>query len=163
MARQAQRAKAAGAGGGSSMKIGSILVMLPVIGLLLPTCIVLLIMMVPTVVAYMVDRTREKYLAITIGLINFCGALPAVAELWSEGQRYEVALAITTDPMSWLIAYGAAAVGWMVYGGLPPVLANYYAITSDARLQSLLRQQEKLVRNWGEEVASDNSVDKSKK
>ena len=65
--------------------------------------------------------------------------------------------------MSWLIAYGAAAVGWMVYGGLPPVLANYYAITSDARLQSLLRQQEKLVRNWGEEVASDNSVDKSKK
>ena len=60
MARQAQRAKAAGAGGGSSMKIGSILVMLPVIGLLLPTCIVLLIMMVPTVVAYMVDRTSVR-------------------------------------------------------------------------------------------------------
>ncbi|MFQ6016993.1 MAG: hypothetical protein ACE5KF_02255 [Kiloniellaceae bacterium] len=157
MARQVQQAQASAANrrGGPAMKIGTVLLLLPVLGFLLPTCVVLVITMAPTVVAYMVDRAREKYLAITVGLLNFCGALPAVAELWSHGQSYAAAMEISTDALSWLASYGAAALGWLIYGLLPPVLSGYYTMTSEARLQSLRRQQEQLIRAWGEDVAGD--------
>ncbi len=158
MARQGQPAKAAESkrnGGGSTRLIVTAVLLLPVVAVLLPTCMVLLIYMAPTLVAYLIDRSREKYLAITVGLLNFCGMLPAQAELWRHGQSYDAAMDIAIDPILWLIAYGAAAVGWVVYLILPPILANYYGITTDARIRSLRRRQQLLVETWGEEVAGE--------
>ncbi len=153
MAEQAQQEKAKGGGAGKRVMTG--LLMLPVVAVLLPSCIVLAVNMVPTFVAYMVDRSHEKYLAITVGLLNACGALPALAELWMQGQSYDAALDISSNPSHWLVAYGAAAIGWVVYLGLPPILGHYYSITSQARLLNHRRKQEILVGAWGEEVRGE--------
>ena len=91
MAGQARQEKAKGGGTGKLVMTG--LLLLPVVAVLLPSCIVLTVNMVPTFVAYMVDKSHEKYLAITVGLLNACGALPALAELWMQGQSYDAALA----------------------------------------------------------------------
>ena len=153
MVEQAQQEKAKGGGAGKRVMTG--LLMLPVVAVLLPSCIVLAVNMVPTFVAYMVDRSHEKYLAITVGLLNACGALPALAELWMQGQSYDAALDISSNPFHWLVAYGAAAIGWVVYLGLPPILGHYYGITSQARLLNHRRKQEVLVGAWGEEVRGE--------
>ena len=153
MAEQAQQKKAKGGGAGKLVMTG--LLMLPVVAVLLPSCIVLAVNMVPTFVAYVVDKSHEKYLAITVGLLNACGALPALAELWMQGQSYDAALDISSNPFHWLMAYGAAAIGWVVYLGLPPVLGHYYGITSQTRLLNHRRKQEVLVRAWGEEVRGE--------
>jgi hypothetical protein len=162
VARQAQQAKgetAKSKGGLSGRTIGTAVLMLPVIGVLLPTCLVLVVSMAPTVVALVVDRSRDKYLAITVGLLNFCGTFPAIAELWGRGQSLDAGLDVATDPLYWLFAYGAAAIGWGIYLLLPPMLAGYYATTSARRLQSLRARQAALVQSWGEEVAGARAED----
>lgn len=151
----AQRTKAArGRRNGGSKMILTAILLLPVIGVLLPTCVVLAINMAPTAAAYMIDRTREKYLAITVGLLNFCGTLPAEAQLWNHGQSYDVAFGIVTDPYYWLLSYGSAGTGWLIYIVLPLILSNYYAMTTNTRVQSLRRRQQALIEAWGEEVAA---------
>lgn len=140
---------------GAGKLIATGLIMLPVVALLMPSCIVLTVEMVPTIVAYAVDRTRDKYLAITVGLLNICGALPAEVHLWQQGQTYAAAFRIVSDPFYWLTGYGAAAVGWAIYLGLPPVLTHYYSITSTSRLLNHRRKQQALIRAWGEEVAGE--------
>ena len=109
MAEQAQQEKVKGGGNGKLIVTG--LLLLPVVAVLLPSCIVLTINMAPTIVAYVVDRSREKYLAITVGLLNICGTLPALAELWNQGQSYSATMDISSNPFQWLMAYGAAAIG----------------------------------------------------
>lgn len=153
MAERAQQEKAKD--GGSGKPVMTILLMLPVVVVLLPSCIVLVVNMAPTIVAYMVDKSREKYLAITVGLLNVCGTLPALAGLWQEGQSYEAAMAIATSPFYWLMAYGAAAIGWVIYLSLPPILGHYYGVTSQARLHNHTRKQQILVESWGEEVRGE--------
>ncbi len=76
-----------------------------------------------------------------------------VAELWSKGQSTSVALEIAGDAFSWLLAHGAAAVGWSIFLVLPQLLASYYAVTTDARLAVARRRQANLIEAWGEEVA----------
>ncbi|MHA1152295.1 MAG: hypothetical protein ACTSQ7_06445 [Alphaproteobacteria bacterium] len=153
MAGTAQQGKTKGGGTGKLVMTG--LLMLPVVAVLLPSCIVLTVNMVPTIVAYVVDRSREKYLAITVGLLNICGTLPALVGLWQRGQSYDAALDIAGNPFHWLMAYGAAGIGWLVYLGLPPILRNYYGITSQARLLNHQRKQKILVEAWGEEVRGE--------
>ena len=155
MAGQAQQEKAKGGGSGKLVMTG--LLMLPVVVVLLPSCIVLAVNMAPTIVAYVVDKSREKYLAITVGLLNICGTLPALAGLWQQGQSYDAALDIAASPFHWLMAYGAAAIGWAIYLGLPPILGHYYGITSQARLHNHQRKQQILVEGWGEEVRGEIS------
>src|SRR3990172_11325009 len=136
MAKQAERAAAGagkGKGGFSARTIVTALLMLPVLAILMPSCIVLGIGMAPTVVACLVDRTHEKYLTITVGLLNVCGALPGLVTLWSRGQTYDNAMRIAADPFSLLMAYGAAGVGWSIYLALPLVFGHYYALTSESR------------------------------
>ena len=58
---------------------------------LLPTCVVLLFCLLPTVAAAPVERARERYLTVTVGSLNLCGALPAVMELWGRGQSFGAA------------------------------------------------------------------------
>lgn len=153
MAQKTATAKTQGRGasGRTMLTVG---LMIPVIIVLLPSCVVLLINMAPTAVAWMVDRARPRYLAITVGMLNFCGSLPAEFELWRHGQSYDVAFDIATNPYYWLTGYGAAAVGWMVYLALPNVLRGYYGMTTVNRLQSLKRRQAQLIEAWGEEVAA---------
>lgn len=153
----AQTAKSAGTkGGGLGRWLLFGLVVLPVAGLLLPTTVLLVLYMAPTLVAYMIDRTPEKYLALTVGLLNFSGTLPAIFTLWSRGQAYDAAMGIAADPVTWLMAYGAAALGWGINLSLPSVLGGVYAATAAAKMEMLRRRQAALVKAWGEEVAKDS-------
>jgi hypothetical protein len=153
MAEPTRQGKTKGGGTGKLAITG--LLMLPVVAVLLPSFIVLTVNMIPTVVAYAVDKSREKYLAITVGLLNVCGTLPALAGLWQQGQSYNAAFDIAINPFHWLMAYGASGIGWLVYLGLPPILEHYYSITSQARLQNHQHKQQILVEAWGEEVRGE--------
>ncbi len=151
--------KVKGKGKLSGKMIGSAVLLLPAIAVLMPSCILLGIGMAPSIVAYIVDRTSEKYLSITVGLLNVCGTLPALVRLWSQGQTYSSAFRIAADPFTLVIAYGAAAVGWMIYLALPLILAHYYAATSESRLRTLRGRQDGLIEAWGDEIAGESPAD----
>lgn len=126
---------------------------LPLIGVLLPTLIVVVPLMLPSIAAYVFDRSRERYLAITVGLPNVCGTLPAIGTLWAGGQSFTSASLVLGDVMFWLIAYAAAAMGWVLHGVLPPFMAGYYQQASRARILHLQRKQKDLIETWGEDVS----------
>jgi len=135
------------------------ILMIPVIGILFPTCIVLGVGLLPSIVAYIVDRTGGRYLTVTVALMNFCGALPGVAKLWQAGQAYDAAWRIAFDPLHWLASYGAAAVGWIIYLAVPPILAAFYGRASLTQIEKLKRDQANLVEAWGEEVTQAGPQD----
>jgi hypothetical protein len=163
MAKAAAKAKAGtapGAGGNVKRrgkrtwaKVLALLVLFPFAALLLPTTLVFATMMSPTWVAYVTDRTREKHLAITVGLLNFAGTLPAVIELWSRGQTHPVAMDLLADVFVWFVAYGAALVGWLIFGFMPNLVVSYFRITTQTRIKGLARRQKALVVDWGRGVA----------
>ena len=71
---------------------------LPVAGLLLPTLIVLALALLPTLGAYAAERSREKHLVMTVGLMNLSGSLPALVKLWSLGQSFGSIGPVIHDP-----------------------------------------------------------------
>lgn len=130
-------------------------VALPLAGLFLPTLIVLALAMLPTLGAYAAERSRERHLVVTVGLMNLSGSLPAVVKLWSLGQSFASVGPVIHDVFGWLIAYGAAGCGWLIYLIMPPVVGAYYRVVSEARIRVLKHSQRDLVELWGAEVAED--------
>lgn len=135
-----------------------LILLFPFAALLLPTTLVFVTMMGPTLVAYITDRSREKHLAITVGLLNFAGTLPAIIDLWSHGQSHPAAMDLIGDVFVWAVAYGAAFAGWAVFGFMPSFVGAYYRMTTQTRIKGLVRRQKALIAEWGHAVAEGISV-----
>ena len=127
----------------------------------LPTMLVLLISMLPTLAALAVDRTKERYLVMGIGALNFCACLPAIVILWTEGQSLTVAMSILGDVMLWLVPYGASAIGWLIYLSTQPIMASYYAATATQRLETLQSRRAELIEQWGDALAEHEDLQRS--
>jgi hypothetical protein len=55
--------------------------------------------------------------------------------------------------MSIFIAYGAAAVGWVIYYNVTPFVAVIVQNKNERRLKEIDKRQKELVKKWGVEVA----------
>lgn len=133
-------------------KLAILVFLLPAAAVLLPTTIVIAVMLLPTVVAYLVDRVPGRSLAVTVGLMNGAGAIPAIATLWINGHNLLAAQWVLSDVMVWLWAYGTAACGWLIFLSLPPLIHRYFTLATQSRIRSLQRRQEQLREEWGPEV-----------
>ncbi|MBP7251963.1 MAG: hypothetical protein KBA75_00600 [Alphaproteobacteria bacterium] len=115
--------------------------------------------MMPTLVALVTDRDREKALALTVGATNFAGCLPFVMQLWSMGQNFDNALKLMRDPMTWLVMYASAGIGYLIYMIVPDVVATVMAGSASGKIARLQKNLEELQRVWGSDVATDKKFD----
>ena len=160
---QAAGARKAGAspapthpGGRRLWRVLSVLVLLlPAAAVLLPTTLVLTVCMMPTLAAWLADRQPGRALATSVCLLNLAGSLPGVIEVWNQGHDVAAAQWVLSGPVTWLSAYGAAAVGWLLFLVLPPVLRAHHARSTARRIRQLQKRQEALEKDWGPEVAAD--------
>ncbi|WP_029009824.1 hypothetical protein [Azospirillum halopraeferens] len=134
-----------------------LLLILPAALVVLPTTIVFGLGMIPTIVAYVIDRDPDKSAPITVGGLNFCGCMPFAIDLWKNGHTMGVALKVFADPLAWLIMYGAAAIGWALYYGIPPAVASAEILRAEKRVETLRAQKAKLVQEWGPDVTGHGS------
>lgn len=149
-----------GSGGINWTKLAVVVVVaLPAMVVLLPTTMLIFVLSLPTAAAFLIDRTKDRYLVATVGLLNLCGLLPAVIALWDQGQSFDSALRLLSDMTYWLAAFGAAGVGWAIFISIPPLVATYYAIVTQHRVVQLRRRQKQLVEAWGEEVTGMHHPD----
>ncbi len=139
-------------------KILALILIFPFAALLLPTTLVFTTMMAPTWVAYVTDRSKERHLALTVGFLNLSGTLPAIIDLWSMGQSHDAAMMLIGDVFVWVVAYGAAMVGWVLFAVMPTFVAGYFKMTTENRIKGLARQQKTLIDEWGHAVAEDIGV-----
>lgn len=135
------------------VKVLALIILFPFAAVLLPTTLVFAVMMAPTLVAYFTDRSKDKHLGATVGMLNFAGTLPAIIELWARGQSHPVAMDLIGDVFVWAAAYGAAFCGWLIFGFMPTVVGSYYRMTTDNRIRGLVKQQKALIAEWGHAVA----------
>ena len=125
---------------------------MPVALLLLPSTLVLIPAMVPTLVARVVDPAPGRHLTITVGSLNFAGALWFMHDLWSNGQSFSAIMPTLGDMMGWLAALVGAGTGWGIYSLMPIVSRSIAATKSNLRLSRVRKGQEDLVEQWGDPV-----------
>lgn len=131
----------------------ALVLVLPLGLLVLPTTLLLAAGLIPTLVALIVDRDPDKSAALTVGAMNFCGTMPFCIRLWQEGHTADLAFRMLANPTTWLLAYSAAAGGWLIYFTVPRVVAGFSVSRDQARIRELDAKRAELVRDWGPEVA----------
>lgn len=130
------------------------LIAVPIGLLIVPTMIVLCVALVPTGVAFLLERRRGFYGGLTVGAMNLAGAAPFLADLWFDGHTVAAALGIITDVFAWMSFYGAAMFGWAIYSTTPGVIGTFMAMTAGRRIAAMREQQKDLVQKWGPDVES---------
>lgn len=132
----------------------SFLILLPMLFLMLPTVVFLFLSMLPTFIALIItsSKAKFKYKWLCVGGLNFAGSLPFLFKLWFGSNTLDGAINLFLGHVSFIIIYLAAAVGWIFYRCIPPVVLSFLEMSDQRRVVHLRELQTKLVAKWGEEV-----------
>lgn len=158
MAKEKKDKKEKKTGIGFSLKLAFFIIIVSA-GVFLPSTIVMGVLMIPTFVALLIDRSPQRSIGMTVGLVNFAGVVPAWLDLWETGHTLKKAIAISTDPKALLLAYAAAAVGWVIYTNITPFVALIVVRKTEKRVKDIDQRQKALIKRWGQEVTGALSSD----
>jgi hypothetical protein len=131
-----------------------VMLAIPIGLMIIPTVIVLAVALVPTGVAFILERGKGYYGGITVGAMNLAGTAPYLADLWTEGHTVANAVGIITNVFAWLVFYGAALFGWAIYSTTPAAVSAFMTMTAGHRIAAMRAQQKELVQKWGPDVES---------
>lgn len=127
----------------------------------LPTATVFAVGLVPTVVALIVDVTPGRYLTRCVAGLNVAGMSPFVHNLWTQGNDMMTAVGIVTDAVAWLVIYGAAAMGWLLFLGFPGAVAVFQTLNAKRRIYLMQEKQKTLLEEWGDSIRSPAEIAKN--
>ena len=133
------------------------LLLFPMMYMMLPTVVFMLLGMLPTLVALIIDassKKRLKYKWLCVGGLNFSGCLPFLFRLWFGDNTWSGAVGMFLSNGCFMIIYLTAFIGWLFYRCIPPIVLNFLELSDQRRVVGLREAQAKLVAKWGEEVAS---------
>lgn len=139
------------------LQIAMIFMLLAAI-LFMPTTVLLLLGMMPTVVAALIDRQGGTRV-ITVGSMNLCGCLPFLLDLWTKSHTMEYAISLITDPRTVIVMYAAAGIGYMIDWALSGIVATIMIQRATSRLSAIRKRQEAMIVRWGPEVTGEMLLD----
>ena len=118
----------------------------------LPTVILALFGLLPTIVAWVIDRSEQKYAMFCVFGMNFSGLFPFLMDIWFRNHSTDAAIAVLTNVFDLMIIYSAAAFGWMLFIALPPVITTFLTVISERRVIVLKSNQQTILEEWGEGI-----------
>ena len=121
----------------------------------LPMFILFAVGLLPSLAAVVTDRERGHYLARTVGAMNLAGVVPFGIRMWELGISLSTLQQIVTSPYAWLVMYGAAGFGWVLFLGLPQVTAIVLDVQAEQLRSRLEGRAKSLQEEWGEEVTGE--------
>lgn len=126
----------------------------------LPTFITLTVGLLPSMAAFMFDRSPGRTMARCVFGLNFSGVAPYILELWQiPAQTVGGATQQIFQPLALSIMYGAAGLGWLLYLAMPPIVANVLNLSAQRRVGELRKTQRGLIKTWGDSLIKE--VDRS--
>lgn len=128
-----------------------------------PTMILLLLGMLPTLVALIIDRTKQKSNSLCVGSINFIGVFPYIMGLWGGMNDFTAAFTIVGDIFNLLVMYSAAAFGWFLFLTMPSIISSFVLVLQQRKVAQLRGEQKDLIDEWGAEVAAIVEVQRMEK
>lgn len=140
-------------GRGMRKVVWILLCMVALLVISLPTVLLLLFGMLPTIVAWVIDRSQQKYATFCVCGMNFSGVFPFLSDIWFKNHSTDAAVRILTNVFDLTVIYGAAAFGWMMFVAVPPVVTQFISAMLQRRVQVLRAQQQTIVEEWGEGVS----------
>jgi len=151
--KQDAPAKPAKSASPSSMRVATLLFMFITLGIvMMPFAMLLAIGMLPSFVASMTDNRPEKSASSAIMIMNLCGIIPNLINLWNKGGTIGKAMAIVQDPFNLLMMYGAAGAGWLLVLAMPPIMQFLIGIKTEETLKQLRARMDKLREEWGDSI-----------
>lgn len=125
----------------------------------LPSTILLLLGMLPTIVAGLSDRSASKSKAVTVGCLNFAACFPFWMDMVMAGHTTEQAMHMISQPATIIVMYMGAGAGYGLDLFLTQMIARFSVQQGHARLRKIKERQQKLTERWGPEVAGDKPLD----
>ncbi len=155
MAKKPNNTKQATPAKGSTLQPLLWVMFLSIIMFVFPESIILLFIgLLPTIVAFIIDKSSKKYITFCVGAMNITGVLPSMLELWAGPNNIPHAIQIVTNIFDLIVMYAAAAFGWLLYIAIPPVVNALLAVVAQHRITVLRARQRELIREWGEDIAT---------
>ena len=121
--------------------------------------VILLVGMIPTIVAAIVDRTKGKMRSMTIGAINFAGCTPFLVEVFNKGNDISTAVSYIVQPRTIVVMYMAAGMGYLVDWAMTGIVSAIMVQRAKGRIKEIQKQQKDLVDRWGMEVTGTIPLD----
>lgn len=118
----------------------------------LSSMVILFFGMLPTLVAFIVDRSPRNYAMYCIGGMNFSGVFPYLLDLWTGIHEINTAFEILSDVFNLLVMYSGAGFGWMLFMAIPPLVGAVMTVMSERRFAHLKDNQKGIIKEWGEDV-----------
>ena len=129
-------------------------VLLSIILVKFPESIILLLVgLLPTMVAFIIDKSSGKYATLCVGTMNITGIFPSIFELWSGQNNFSQAIQIITNVFDLVIMYGTAGFGWILYIIIPSGVSVLLNLIAQRRITRLRNLQRDLISEWGKNVA----------
>lgn len=108
--------------------------------------------MLPTIFAIFFDKNTHKCLSATICSFNLIGIIPFLVRMWTSNSIDYMAKQILADISTWMIIYGAAFIGLMIYISLPMLIVKLYGAKMQVQVDKLQKQHNKVCEEWGIET-----------
>lgn len=121
--------------------------------------VILVVGMIPTIVAAIVDRTEGRMRAMTIGAINFAGCAPFMIEVFKKGNNLETAITYILEPRTIVVIYFAAAMGYLIDWAMTGIVSSILVQKTKGRLKDIQKMQKDLTDRWGVEVTGTVPLD----
>jgi hypothetical protein len=110
----------------------------------------MVIALAPTVAAVLTDKDPEKHAAIAVGAMTLGAMIPLVLGQFTA--KPSSGYNVLRDPFAWLSVYAAAGIGWAIHSAVPAVTVFLSDLRADWRRKDLLKLQDDLAEEWGQEV-----------
>lgn len=121
--------------------------------------VLMIVGMIPTVVALIVDRTEGRMRAVTVGAINFAGCAPFMIEVFKRGNNLELAINYIVQPRTIVVMYFAAAIGYVLDWALTGIVSSIMVQKQKRRLTAINEEKQQLIERWGDEVTGTIPLD----
>jgi len=108
--------------------------------------------MLPSIVARLVDKTRDRLYFIIVAGFNFAGVAPFMLDLWNRGNTANAVQEVANNVYAWLIMFSMAGIGWLMIIFLPGVVYSILTSIANNRVSNLEREQYELIEEWGADV-----------
>lgn len=134
-------------------KIISVLIALAMLLISGYAFVFVILALMPTIVAFAIDRRNSKAASNTIGAFNMVGLMPYLVELMQSGiEASAKAQLMLTNINVWFVVYGSASMGWILVWIVPQVTGSYFVYREDVKVKRYLKEQRELYEEWGAKV-----------
>lgn len=105
--------------------------------------------MLPTIFAIFFDKNSHRCLSATICSFNLIGVMPYLIRMWESSSVDYVAKQILADVGTWMIIYGAAFIGQLLYASMPLLIVKLYSTKINVKISKYEKKHKTLCDQWG--------------